>query len=289
MNKRGFTLIELLVTMAILTTLVAVAAVSTKGTQDKGRADRTARMGRQLIEDLERAEGLSFVSDFGRLPETDEELRFLLTHTYTNLSGAVRSVPLFTREALDFPPTVPSTVRAAVQLPQLGGGWRGPYSRVAQSVEGPLVDGWGNPFSFSSNILTSRGRNDLPGGSEWQDRDQSFEVFPNRVANVQVEVGVERVRASDGTTYFSSTDFSSLTIYAVLFQPAFGAGFDTIEASEAGSFGLTVSGATVGTRALLVYAQGTLVGGSPATYVGGARTLLLAEGSNHVTITLREI
>jgi len=60
--RRGFTLVELLVALVIMASLVTVTTVSVETTRNKARADKTASVGRQVVEDLGRSDSPSFVS-----------------------------------------------------------------------------------------------------------------------------------------------------------------------------------------------------------------------------------
>ncbi len=249
---------ELLVVLAILVGMLTAATVSVETLQQKHRADKTVRIGRQVVADLERADGLSFVSDFGQLPQTVNELDLLF----------LPATNLYAHQLLTFPAGTPVSVTSHVNLPMLGTGWRGPYSRAAG---GKLLDGWGSEWSFATNTLTSLGRDGQPGGTDWQDQDLLFPVQTNRVTgNVDLTVSISLLN--------STNSIGNLT--AVCFLPRFDGSVTNRTVAGTNSPSLMLNRLSVGLRALLVYADaGTNV-------FGEARTVMLQPGNNHIELKL---
>jgi prepilin-type N-terminal cleavage/methylation domain-containing protein len=243
----GFTLVELLVALVILASLVTVASVSLESTQLKARADKTSRIGRQVIADLERSDGPGFVSDFGRLPASADELKFLFSQTVTDSLLVDRTAAAYQLQNLDLPPdsSLPpgdySKIEVAFGSPVLGIGWRGPYSlstelrrKAGQASE--FLDGWTNHWSVvvdtgALSSLRSLGRDGIPGGQDWQDEDLEFPLRRNLVTdNIDLQ-GQVLVRAADGTEYTSQAQFSTFAIKVIYFTPAFDANFAANPAS----------------------------------------------------------
>ena len=238
---RGFTLVELLVALVILASLVTVTSVSVETAQIRARADKTASMGRRVVEDLERSDGLSFVSDFGRLPQNADELKFLFSRNVTDTglvertAAAYQILPLVLPENADLSPSEAARLAEAFGNPTLGIGWRGPYSlalelRAAPGEASGLEDGWGNQWQVLQEAggisgLRSPGRDGVEGGVDWQDRDLDFPLRRNLVTeNIEV-LGQIRVRSANGVEYSSDAQFTNFVLKLVYFTPGFASNF----------------------------------------------------------------
>lgn len=295
--RGGFTLVELIVVLAIMAGLMTVASVSVGTTQDKARVDKTAVIGRQVVEALERPDSPSFVSDFGRLPRNADEVMFLFSRTIVDPGGSdleaathqFRSLELPSSLPVGAPPGSSTKLAEAFGVPVLGVGWRGPYSLITelrQEEDEPskFLDGWKNEWevlleagSFSG--LRSRGRDDLIGGIDWRDRDLDFSLRRNpESADLQGQI---MVRAADGTEFTSAGQFTDFNLRIVYFAPDFGPNFPvnattgniaTVEftwngvswanpprpeQASANPFQFLLSGLTAGHRAVFIYAFGT--------------------------------
>jgi len=296
-RRHGFTLVELMVILAIMAGLVTVASVSVETTQNKARADKTAAIGRQVVEDLERSDSLSFVSDFGRLPRNTDEVKFLFSRTIVDSGEVDREAAPQQFRTLELPGTLPpgappgsaTKLENAFGDPVLGVGWRGPYSLVTelrQEEDEPteFLDGWQNEWevvldgtAFAG--LRSPGRDGLAGGTGWQDKDLEFPLRRNpENADLQGQV---IVRAADDTEYTTKGQFTNLTLRIVYFTPDFDPNFPenaatkniaTVEftwngiswdnpsrpeQASANPFLFRLSGLSAGRRALFIYAFGT--------------------------------
>ena len=197
-GKSGMTLVELLVVLAILASLAVSVAVSSSGMIDRARVDETRRQGEAMRDALERADGLSVVSDLGPIFDVetaDESVRdarniarlgFLFSPSnrfeITGGGGAAQSaafkvVPQYSIVECSLLPTNFATLAeiaparaskfAAVTNGlgnvALGCGWRGPYCRErVRDEDGVLRDGFGGLWECavtSTNcFLVSRGQ-----------------------------------------------------------------------------------------------------------------------------------
>lgn len=240
-TKKYFTLVELLVVLMILATLATLTTTSVESIQSKYRAKQTVSRGRKIIEALEQSDGLSFVSDFGRLPVkkdgsrwgwNEDELKLMFFNKFEKQSGLkfeaapYRLFDLKTAAAklsgLDLSVVNSNELKNAV----MGGGWRGPYalfdSRDINDAD-VLTDGWGQAWDLSATIddltdanenfsIISFGRDgvndsDAEAGGGWQDEDTVFSLRNNYVYNAELAVSV---KLSDsitldqiGVVYFS--------------------------------------------------------------------------------------
>ncbi len=241
-RRNGFTLVELLVALVIMASLVAVASVSVETTQNKARADKTAAIGRQVVEDLERSDGLSFVSDFGRLPENAEEVKFLFSQEVLDAELAEPVAAAHQTQILELPtsptPALPAggdyqkfkdVFGTLATAPTMGVGWRGPYSLVTElrKEEGEppeFLDAWKNEWEvlFDGGALSglrSRGRDGQAGGTDWQDQDLDF---PLRRTPASVEFqGQVFVRDRNGNEYNAAAQFDDIVLKIVYFTPDF--------------------------------------------------------------------
>lgn len=293
----GFTLVELLVVLAIMVGLVTVTSVSVGTTQDKARADKTAAIGRQVVEDLERSDRLSFVSDFGRLPQSADEVKFLFSRSFIDSGEVNREAANHQFRTLVLPGSLPvgappgsgTKLSDAFGVPVLGVGWRGPYSVVTEldhedGEPSEFLDGWKNEWevsleggSFSG--LRSLGRDGRTGGVEWQDKDLDFPLHRS-VESVDLQ-GQVIVRAADGNEYTTEGQFTDFTLRVVYFTPEFDPNFPLnattenvatveftwngvawenparTEQASANPFQFRLSGLTAGHRAFFIYAFGT--------------------------------
>ncbi|MBR4258885.1 MAG: type II secretion system protein [Kiritimatiellae bacterium] len=197
-GKSGMTLVELLVVLAILASLAASVAVSSSGMMDRARAEETRRQGEAMRDALERADGLSVVSDLGPIFDVetaDESVRnarnlarlgFLFSPSnrfeITVIGGAAQSaafkvVPPYSICECSLLPTnfaalagidparasTFATVTNGLGNVALGCGWRGPYCRErVRDADGLLRDGFGGLWECavtSTNcFLVSRGQ-----------------------------------------------------------------------------------------------------------------------------------
>lgn len=177
----GMTLIELLIVLVILASLAVSVAVSSAGMIDRAHAEETMRQGEAMRDALERADGLSIVSDLGVLFDTttpDEPTRnahnlarlgylFCPSNFFEVVVGEGASathstvckvVPPYTSLSCEL---LPTNVCAQTGIPvglearfvsvtnglgrvSLGCGWRGPYCREkVRDADGLLRDGFG--------------------------------------------------------------------------------------------------------------------------------------------------
>lgn len=249
-RRHGFTLVELLVALVIMASLVTVATVSVESTQLRARADKTSRMARAIADDLESADSLSFVSDFGRLPGNADEVKFLFSRTIINSSEVEQTAAAYQLQPVTLPenatPPLPTGegpydglikdafgTAALGTTPMLGVGWRGPYSQAVQlrGSDGALIDGWGNLWDveFESgklDALRSRGRDgivDVVPMPDWQDKDIRWPVRRNAVTdNIELHIDVV-IRGLDGIKRTAESDFTALTLKILYFTPEFSA------------------------------------------------------------------
>ncbi len=288
-GRAGFTLVELLVALVIMASLVAVASVSVETTQNKARADKTAAIGRGTVEALERSDGLSFVSDFGRLPQDAEELMFLFSQKIL-AAGVEEEAAPYREIELTIPSDTEDQDGNPVGLafrdrfndlspkPALHAGWRGPYSRVTElgtigsdsAKRSALLDGWKNEWGVvldggEVSALKSPGRNGVfdPGDADWQDKDLPFPI--NRsLATKDVALNI-RVRVFDNSG--NEIDEGTLTDFAlgaVVFFPKADPKFAAVDHEEKvttnpsgdASYSLSLTGLTVGHRMVFVFASG---------------------------------
>ncbi|MGN0832249.1 MAG: type II secretion system protein [Kiritimatiellia bacterium] len=179
--RSGMTLIELLVVLAILASLAVSVVVSSSGMADRARVERTRRQGEAMREALERADGLSIVSDLGPLFDTetvDDAARdarnlallgylFCPSNVFDLVVGedaeephdtGFKVVPAYALQTCELLPTnfiaqaglaAGLEARFAAVTNGLGGvslgcGWRGPYCRErVREADGRLRDGFG--------------------------------------------------------------------------------------------------------------------------------------------------
>lgn len=179
--KKGMTLVELLIVLVILASVAVSVAVSSSGMIDRARMEETRRQGEAMQSALERADGLSIVSDLGPLFDTETlddaerdaknlaRLGYLfcpsnffeitvgegaeVTH-----STVFKVVPPYSLQECELLPTnfaaqagIPAGLesRFASVTNGLGGvslgcGWRGPYCRErVRDADGLMRDGFG--------------------------------------------------------------------------------------------------------------------------------------------------
>lgn len=179
--RPGMTLVELLVVLVILASIAVSVAVSTSGTIDRARCEETRRQGEAMRDALERADGLSIVSDLGSLfdVETPDEsergarniarLGYLFSQSnrfaIATVGGApdpqdtvFKVMPLYSTHVTSLLPTnfaslagidtgrAPrfASVTNGLGNVALGCGWRGPYCRErVRGADGLLRDGFG--------------------------------------------------------------------------------------------------------------------------------------------------
>lgn len=307
-RRGGFSLVEMMVVLFIMASLATVAAVSVGTTQDKVRADKTTAIGREVVEALERSEGLSFVSDFGRLPQDEDEFKFLFAPTLgddrTNDPTAMPYRPL----PLELPDDSKyNGVRSHFDDEEykLGAGWRGPYSRSgsldtsgASSIDKiEILDGWKNGWDvefiddddddddeFDRIAFESPGRNgDYESETqEWQDKDSKFEISRTRVEHLdlQLEVSIyddENQKLSEG-----DFDSDSFKLYAILFSPKSdptdhplfnSVSYETFEIDSESTSLPPFTGLSIGHRLVFVFAEG-IVGSAPTKYFASVPRLL---------------
>jgi len=247
-RQAGFSLVELMVVLAIMAGLVTVASVSVDATHDKARADKTTRIGRQVVEDLERSESRSFVSDFGRLPRTEDEVKFLFSRSVVDSGENEQQAAAHQFRTLQLPSSLPAgapvgsdiKLATAFGTPVLGVGWRGPYSLVTELREEEnetslFFDGWKNEWEVlldggSFFGLRSSGRDGQPDGTDWQDKDLEF---PLRRSPENSDLqGQVIVRTADGTEYTTAGQFTDLTLRIIYFTPDFDSNFSLNTATE---------------------------------------------------------
>jgi len=210
--SQNFTLVELLIVLAILAGLLTVATVSMDSLQAKHYADKTQSRGNQIKEVLEKNNGLSFVSDMGRLPGRDisgltkiicnNELEYIFTYIDPATNGHDAdykernfSIPTEPTSGIGVP--LPSHIQFDVSrnsYDKFSAGWRGPYN---DSQGREIKDGWDNDF----DIIFEKDDPSDPAGSEklqgvkslgrkhdddsvitpegWQEEDISFKVQNN--------------------------------------------------------------------------------------------------------------
>ncbi len=313
-HSTGFTLVELIVVLAIMAGLMTVASVSVGTTQDKARVDKTAMIGRQVVEDLERTDYLSFVSDFGRLPRTADEVKLLFSRSVIDAGGIPLEAATHQFRTLDLPASLPAgapagssaKLSAAFGTPVLGVGWRGPYSLITelrQEADEPseFLDGWTNEWevqleggSFSG--LRSLGRDGATGGADWRDKDLDFPLHLSP-ENVDLQ-GQIIIRAADGTEYTTQGQFTDLTLSIVYFTPEFDPNFPinpttenvaTVEftwngvswvnparpeQASANPFQFRLSGLTAGHRAFFIYGFGTPISNAVPALYGAGVRLV---------------
>ena len=197
-GKSGMTLVELLVVLAILASLAASVAVSSSGMMDRARAEETRRQGEAMRDALERADGLSVVSDLGPIFDVetaDESVRnalnlarlgflFSPSNRFETTGGggvaqsaAFKVAPPYSICECSLLPTnfaalagidpARTSKFAAVTNGlgnvALGCGWRGPYCRErVRGGDGLLRDGFGGLWecavTATNCFLVSRGQ-----------------------------------------------------------------------------------------------------------------------------------
>lgn len=208
-SKSGLTLVELLVALTILAGLATMVAVSTVGAQDRENVARTIRQGTALRNALTASEGLSFSSDFGRVPASLSELKALLTReipaqVQVEANGEIltstetKRLPLYTELTSPLVPTnqmdgLTTEVRTRAQAVAtrvggqltLGAGWRGPYvTERFKLSDGAVLDPFGGAWNYGVTnqlaTLTSLGRDRAADAdsstADWPDADRSFEA-----------------------------------------------------------------------------------------------------------------
>ena len=276
-RNSGLTLVELMVTLVILAGLLTAASVSTATFRERHRAEKTASIGRAIVDALNRVDGLSFVSDMGRLPASADELKYLFAQ-----DNGLAALPAYSQHALAFSglPIADSHVTNNFAMPTLGAGWRGPYcdtAAAALGADGALLDGFGGEWSFDGEILVSFGRDQSPdfddAAASWQDSDQVFSLRPARLTSeVELTVNVSCVSSN-----------AVRELHAYYFEPAFSGGCVSRHFSVTNSASLSISGGlSVGKRALFVYAKDS--GG--AAFADAPRLIHLRPGNNAEAFTL---
>ena len=235
-GREGMTLVELLVVLVILASLAASVAVSTSGTVDRAKRDRTVRQGEAMRDALDRADGLSVVSDLGpifdtdTLDEYDRSLRnsarlgylfcpsnrleaALDDDTGPHHMDAFKELQLYRTLTCPLLPTNAASLTGVdatrlqsltngLGVVSLGCGWRGPYCRESVlDSDLTLRDGFGGIWeciaSSTNCLLVSRG----------QDRTADDSVPP---ATWQDEDLVFEVRTRDATSLSVTIDESTL-------------------------------------------------------------------------------
>lgn len=321
--RSGFSLVEMMVVLLIMAGLVTATSVSLDTTRDKVRADKTAAIGREVAEALERNEGLSFVSDFGRLPRHADEVQFLFFRTFVDSAGTTREAAPYRHETLtlDALPDVPQEVVSAFGSPTLPVGWRGPYCHRVEFLDGwknpwHVLDASGAPLSGGEiSMLESWGRDHardpdpLPHGQAWQDTDLQVSVERNLVTE-NIDLGIDvTIRDANGNNLTRESDFKEFHVF--FFTPSFdGSGFladsganverlhferqtpaswssppaGRGESIQGTPFSLTLSGLTVGERLVFLYALGS----GSETFAGAPKLVRLRPGGNHIDYTLNE-
>ena len=175
----GMTLVELLVVLAILAGLATVAVINSAGLQERICADETVALGEEISEAWQRAEGRSFLSDFGELPNDIARLQLLFFREYPaeikadaspDGPGFIASrggnkilrkeAPLYGRRTSQL---FPGLIYADARLPGIGAaeltklnrtflinlpcGWRGPYCSAKLFAEnGIFLDAFGHAW-----------------------------------------------------------------------------------------------------------------------------------------------
>lgn len=180
-DRSGMTLVELLVVLAVLAAVAVGVAVSSSATVDRARFDATRRQGEAMRDALERADGLSVVSDLGQIFDVetvDEDVRsarniarlgylFSPSNAFEITAGdgadatpgaAFKTVPPYALRECELLPTnfaalagIPAGLAArfasvtnGLGRVSLGCGWRGPYCRErVRGEDGLLRDGFG--------------------------------------------------------------------------------------------------------------------------------------------------
>ena len=239
MHKTHLTLVELLVVLMILATAGALTTTSIETTQGRQRSSETVKKGQDITAALERSEGLSFVSDLGRLPIrkegsewswNEDELRLLYASEYKKQDGSSFTVTPYRLFDLKTAAGKLSGLATAVTNSnvlnmQLGGGWRGPYCSMNffQNKTAELTDGWGHAWDLSGKVTTlsaadesftlkSLGRDGMESGlsgagTDWQDREILFTLQKNYVMNAELTVKLDINSAltveAIGFVYFS--------------------------------------------------------------------------------------
>lgn len=126
-SKSGLTLLELVVVLAILALLSGLAMRSVTGAFEQSRFEQNERLMRDLEEALLGDAG--FIRDIGRLPQaTSADPLDLLSELWEQ--GGLPDYSLQTSGPV-----------------RIGGGWRGPYLRLAPGASG-IRDAYGNVLEF---------------------------------------------------------------------------------------------------------------------------------------------
>jgi hypothetical protein len=256
-TSQKFTLVELLIVLAILAGLLTATVVSVENLQTKHYADKNQTIGDQIIEALERNDGLSFVSDMGRLPGRDiigmdaakakNELKYL----FADNDGAGSNAVLYNELDFYLPNIAPvnadgdihsqfdSSLFPAKATEKFSTGWRGTYCERQEEIK----DGWGNDWDviFEKDFLTdppnsekfqgvkSLGRkhddDSIVTPEGWQEEDVPFKIQNNLLKtelNIQLfnVAGMARTFDKLRVIYYSprATDnFISVPIRYTLF------------------------------------------------------------------------
>ncbi len=253
-GRSGMTLVELMVVLAILAAVLTTVSVSTIASRDRQRVEKTQRQGRAMVEALTRTDGLSFISDFGRLPQTIDEVKWLCQRAIFNSTSTIHEAPLYQLLPIWRANTASSTgavslktfigssnsVKTALEAAHLGAGWRGPYTSAVvlqteteeDKTESRLCDAFGGDWVFEEGSgttdaqLISYGRDQLKddAGQErsWQDSDQRFAIHQAQISQ-QVELAVsltwgEEQLASASIYYFEPTLIGKNTSYSMDIQ-----------------------------------------------------------------------
>lgn len=246
-DKAGVTLVELMVSLVILVGIMTTAVLSTSTLREQRRAQKTAKDGETIIEALYQVDGLSFVSDFGRLPVPQtavdatpdaliKELKALFANTLDGEDISLyREYPLTATGVIPSgspivnSPSYASKITSYLQGASLGTGWRGPYCRsIKLDTEERLLDGFGGEWVFEDSAsdvlistLTSYGRDQMEDVAEvnlaWQDKDISFPLHRS-ISQVDLDVEVR---------FYTATrpELQELRLY--YFQPSFANIFET--------------------------------------------------------------
>ncbi len=187
--RSGMTLVELLVVIAVLAAVAVSVAVSSSGAIDRARADETRRQGEAMRDALERADGLSIVSDLGQIFDTetvDEDVRnarnvarlgylFSPSNAFeiavgegadATVSALFKTVPPYDVIECGLLPTNFAalagisaglatrfaSVTNGLGRVSLGCGWRGPYCRErVRAEDGTMRDGYGGLWECAAS------------------------------------------------------------------------------------------------------------------------------------------
>ena len=313
--KKGMTLVELLVVLVILASLAISVAISSGGSLDRAREERTRRQGEAMRNALERADGLSIVSDMGPLldPSATEaqnlgRLGFLFSRETscevsvdeaggTATTNLLKLAPPFVSMTAPLIPTNMSFANIfelTTKYPSvsLGCGWRGPYCSERVVQDGLLRDGFGGMWECAvaqtngatTTLLISRGRDRAPDGiavKDWPDADFTLPVRSPDALSLAVN-------ASCADEALASPFY----LHVIAFSPSLSilpTGDDATEMSIAtrhfcatNSLSLSIdAGLSAGSRAFFVFAEkGGLYYGAPPQHV------VLRPGTNELKVNL---